>query len=130
THNTQSGVAHFETADDKTCLGMIRELLGFIPSNNLDDPPFVPNDDPIDRRDEALDRLIPANPNKPYDMRELIQNVVDENYFFEVHREFAQNLIIGFARLAGRAVGIVANQPAHLAGCLDIDASIKGARFV
>jgi propionyl-CoA carboxylase beta chain len=109
---------------------MIRELFGYIPSNNLEDPPFVPNDDPLDRRDEALDRLIPANANKPYDMKELIASVADENYFFEVQREYAENIIIGFARLGGRSVGIVANQPAHLAGCLDIAASIKAARFV
>ena len=129
-HNTKSGVAHFAAADEKACLAMIRELLGFIPSNNLEDPPFVANDDPLDRRDEALDRLIPANPNKPYDMKELITSVVDENYFFEVHREYAENIIVGFARLGGRSVGIVANQPSVLAGCLDINASIKGARFV
>jgi len=123
-------VAHFAAADEKACLAMIRELLGFIPSNNLEDPPFLANDDPLDRRDEALDRLIPANPNKPYDMKELITSVVDENYFFEVHREYAENIIVGFARLGGRSVGIVANQPSVLAGCLDINASIKGARFV
>jgi len=130
THNTKSGVAHFAARDDKDCMRMIRELLSFIPSNNLEDPPVVPNDDPIDRRDEALDTLIPANPNKPYDMKELITAVVDENYFFEVQREYAENIIIGFARLGGRSVGIVANQPQVLAGCLDINASIKAARFV
>ncbi|HUE39485.1 MAG TPA: acyl-CoA carboxylase subunit beta [Candidatus Binatia bacterium] len=130
THNSRSGVAHFAAPDDKTCLAMIRELFSFIPSNNLEEPPIVPNDDPLDRRDEALDRLIPANANKPYDMKELITSVVDENYFFEVQREYAENIVIGFARLAGRSVGIVANQPANLAGCLDIAASIKAARFV
>jgi propionyl-CoA carboxylase beta chain len=128
--NTRSGVAHFAAADEKQCLAMIRELLSFVPSNNLEDPPFVPNDDDPNRRDEALDTLIPDNPNKPYDMKELIQSVVDENYFFEVQREFAENIIVGFARLGGRSVGIVANQPAVLAGCLDIDASTKAARFV
>ncbi|MEA2626030.1 MAG: propionyl-CoA carboxylase beta chain [Candidatus Binatota bacterium] len=130
THNTRSGVAHFAAPSDAACMGMIRELLSFLPSNNLEDPPFVATDDDPNRRDPALDQLIPANPNKPYDMKELISTVVDENYFFEVQKEFAENIIVGFARLAGRAVGIVANQPAHLAGCLDIDASIKAARFV
>jgi propionyl-CoA carboxylase beta chain len=129
-HNTKSGVAHFAAPDEKQCLAMIRELLSFVPSNNLEDPPVQPNDDDPDRRDEALDLLIPPNPNKPYDMKELITAVVDENYFFEVQREYAENIIVGFARLAGRSVGIVANQPAHLAGCLDISASIKAARFV
>src|SRR5882724_11750455 len=130
THNSKSGVAHFAAHDDKECMRMIRELFSFIPSNNLEDPPFVATDDPVDRRDEALDTLIPANPNKPYDMKELISAVVDENYFFEVQREYAENIIIGFARLGGRSVGIVANQPQVLAGCLDINASIKAARFV
>jgi len=129
-HNTKSGVAHFAASDEKQCLAMIRELLSFVPSNNLEDPPFAPNDDDPGRRDKALDSLIPDNPNKPYDMKELITAVVDENYLFEVQREYAENIIVGFARLGGRSVGIVANQPAHLAGCLDIDASIKGARFV
>src|SRR5437773_9162787 len=129
-HNAKSGVAHFAAPDEKQCLAMIRELLSFVPSNNLEDPPFQPNDDDPNRRDEALDLLIPPNPNKPYDMRELITVVVDENYFFEVQREYAENIIVGFARLGGRSIGIVANQPAHLAGCLDISASIKAARFV
>ena len=130
THNTRSGVAHFAAADEKECIAMIRELLSYVPSNNLEDPPFVPNDDDPNRRDEALDSLIPDNPNKPYDMKELIRTVVDERYFFEVQKDYAENIIVGFARLGGRSVGIVANQPAHLAGCLDINASIKGARFV
>ena len=129
-HNTKSGVAHFATQDEKQCLAMIRELLSFLPSNNLEDPPITPCEDDPNRRDEALDALIPPNPGKPYDMRELLTSVVDENYFFEVQREYAENVLIGFARLGGRPVGIVANQPAHLAGCLDIDASIKAARFV
>ncbi len=129
-HNPKSGVAHFAAPNDKECMRMIRELFSFIPSNNLDDPPVVPNDDDPKRRNEALDTLIPDNPNKPYDMHELVQGVVDEGYFFEVHREYAENILIGFARLAGRSVGIVANQPAHLAGCLDINASVKAARFV
>jgi propionyl-CoA carboxylase beta chain len=129
-HNAKSGVAHFSAVDEKQCLAMIRELLSFLPSNNLEDPPLVSNDDDPGRRDEALDSLIPDNPNKPYDMKELITSVVDENYLFEVQREYAENIIVGFARLGGRPVGIVANQPSHLAGCLDINASIKGARFV
>jgi propionyl-CoA carboxylase beta chain len=130
THNARSGVAHFASADDRGCLTLIRELLSYIPSNNLEDPPFVPTDDDPRRRDPRLDTLIPDNPNKPYDMKELIASVVDENYFFEVQKEYAENIIIGFARLGGRSVGIVANQPAHLAGCLDIAASVKAARFV
>jgi propionyl-CoA carboxylase beta chain len=129
-HNAKSGVAHFAAADEKQCLALIRELLSFLPSNNLEDPPLAPCDDDPNRRDETLDTLIPPNPNKPYDMKELISSVVDENYFFEVQREYAENIIIGLARLGGRPIGIVANQPAVLAGCLDIDASIKAARFV
>src|SRR5689334_10571642 len=130
THNTRSGVAHFEGESEAETLSMVRELLSFIPSNNVDDPPFVPTDDPPDRRDPALASLVPENPNKPYDMHQVIQAVVDEGYFFEAHAGYGRNLITGFARLGGRSVGIVANQPAVLAGCLDIDASIKGARFV
>ncbi len=129
-HNAKSGVAHFAAADEKQCLAMIRELLSFLPSNNMEDPPLSACDDDPNRRDESLDTLIPPNPNKPYDMKELITSVVDENYFFEVQREYAENIIIGLARLGGRPVGIVANQPAVLAGCLDIDASVKAARFV
>ncbi len=105
---------------------MIRELLSFLPSNNMEDPPLAPCDDDPNRRDEALDTLIPPNPNKPYDMKELITAVVDDGYFFEVQREYAENIVVGFARLGGRPVGIVANQPAVLAGCLDINASHQG----
>jgi propionyl-CoA carboxylase beta chain len=130
THNEKSGVAHFAVGDDHECLALIRELLSFMPGNNLDDPPRVETSDPIDRADEALDRLVPQSPTQPYDMLDLINLVVDESYLLEVHRHYAPNLIVGFARLAGRPVGIVANQPAHLAGTLDIDASVKGARFV
>ncbi|MDH3492472.1 MAG: acyl-CoA carboxylase subunit beta, partial [Acidobacteriota bacterium] len=130
THNTKSGVAHFAAEDDEHCLRMTRELLSFIPSNNLDDPPFVETDDPPDRSVEALNTLIPESSNQPYDIRDIIHPVVDENYFFEVHQHFAPNIVVGFARLGGRSVGIVANQPAYLAGVLDIDASVKGARFV
>ena len=129
-HSTRSGVAHFAAANEKEAFAMIRELLSFLPSNNAEDPPFVATEDPATRVDESLDTLIPDNPNKPYDMKELIRSVVDDRYFFEIQKEFAQNILIGFGRLGGNSVGIVGNQPAHLAGCLDIDASVKAARFV
>ena len=130
THNQKSGVAHFAAENDRECLALIRELLGFLPSNNLDDAPRVATADPIDREDAALDTLVPANPYQPYDMLDLIHAIADDGYFLEVHRHYAQNICVGFARMGGRSVGIVANQPAHLAGTLDIDASVKGARFV
>jgi propionyl-CoA carboxylase beta chain len=130
THNATSGVAHFAVADDRECLLLIRELLGYLPSNNLDEAPRRPTSDPIDREDAALDTLVPVQPNQPYDMHDLIAAVIDDGVFLEVHRHFAQNIIVGFAHLGGRTVGIVANQPSVLAGCLDIDASVKGARFV
>jgi propionyl-CoA carboxylase beta chain len=130
THNETSGVAHFAVPDDRACLRLIRELLGYLPSNNLDDPPRRETTDPVDREEAALDRLVPEAPNQPYDMLDLIHAVVDDGEFLEVQRRFARNLIVGFARLGGRPVGIVANQPSHLAGTLDIDASVKGARFV
>jgi propionyl-CoA carboxylase beta chain len=129
-HNAKSGVAHFQVADDRECLALIRDLLGFLPSNNLDDPPRRETDDPIDREDAALDRLIPEQPNQPYDMHDLLLAVIDDGLFVEVHRHYARNIVVGFARLGGRPVGLVANQPAVLAGCLDIDASVKAARFV
>ena len=130
THNATSGVAHFATEDDRECLGLIRDLLSFLPSNNLDDPPRSATADPPDREDASLDGLVPSATNQPYDMLDLIHVIADEGYFLEVHRHYAKNLIVGFARLDGRPVGIVANQPAVLAGTLDIDASVKGARFV
>jgi propionyl-CoA carboxylase beta chain len=130
THNVKSGVAHFAVPEDRDCLRLIRELLSYLPSNNLDDPPRGPTTDPVDREDAALDRLVPAQPNQPYDMHDLIRAVVDDGAFLEVHRHFAANIVVGFARAGGRPVGIVANQPAVLAGCLDIDASVKAARFV
>ena len=130
THNATSGVAHFAVDDDRECLALVRELLGFMPSNNLDDPPRRPTADEPDREDAALDTLVPAAPNQPYDMLDLIHAVVDEGQFLEVHQHFARNIVVGFARLDGRSVGIVANQPAMLAGTLDINASVKGARFV
>ncbi len=130
THNATSGVAHFVARDDAECLAMIRELISFVPSNNLEDPPRRPCADPWDRAEASLDRLVPADPMQPYDIKDAIHAVVDDNYFFEVQEHFAQNIVVGFARLDGRPVGVVANQPAILAGCLDINASIKGARFV
>ncbi len=130
THNEISGVAHFMAHDDAECLSMVRELLSFIPSNNLDDPPRKACTDPIDRADESLDRVIPDQSNQPYDIKDVIHSVVDDGYFFEVHEHYAKNIVVGFARLNGKPVGIVANQPAFLAGTLDINASVKGARFV
>ena len=130
THNEVSGVAHFSVANDRECLQVIRELLGYLPSNNVEDPPRLESGDPADREDETLDTVVPASPNQPYDMHDVIHAVVDEGVFFEVHRDYAKNILVGFARLAGRSVGIVGNQPAHLAGVLDIDSSLKGARFV
>jgi len=130
THNEISGVAHFMAHDDRECLAMIRELVSFIPSNNLDDPPCRATNDPADRADAALDTIIPDESNQPYDMVDVIRHVVDDSYLFQVHEHYARNLVVGFARMNGRPVGIVANQPAVLAGVLDIDASVKGARFV
>ena len=130
THNETSGVAHFAVPDDRDCLRLVRELLGYLPANNVDEAPRRETADPADRQDAALDTIVPEAPNQPYDMLEVIQHVVDEGAFLEVHRHFAKNILVGFARLAGRTVGIVANQPAVLAGTLDIDASVKGARFV
>src|SRR3954463_10069459 len=130
THNARSGVAHFATDDDRECITLIRDLLSFMPSNNLDDPPRARTEDSPDREDAALDTIVPASPNQPYDMLDVIHLIVDEGYFLEVHHHYAKNILVGFARLDGRPVGIVANQPAVLAGTLDIDASVKGARFV
>jgi propionyl-CoA carboxylase beta chain len=130
THNETSGVAHFAVDDDRECLALVRVLLSYLPSNNIDDPPAVPSTDPIDRDSPELDSLVPASPMQPYDMHDLIGAIVDEGTFLEVHEHFAKNLVVGLARLGGKSVGLVANQPAHLAGTLDIDASVKGARFV
>ena len=130
THNGRSGVAHFSSSSERESIHAIRELLSFLPSNNTEDPPTRPTSDDANRRDEKLNTLIPDNPNKPYDIKELIKGIVDEQYFFEVQKDFARNIVVGFARLGGRPVGIVANQPAFLAGVLDIDASTKGGRFV
>jgi len=130
THGTTSGVAHFAADSEEECLALIRELLGFLPQNNLEDPPVRPTRDPVDRRDESLQTLVPEQPNKPYDMHELIRKVADEGDFFEIQPGFAKNIITGFARIDGATIGIVANQPMVLAGCLDIDSSRKAARFV
>src|SRR5271170_2993807 len=130
THNAVSGVAHFLSHDDEDCLRQIRELMQFLPQNNVDGPPRAATKDPSDRSDPELDRLIPEESNKPYDMRDIINRVVDDAHFFEVAEHFARNIVVGFARMAGQSIGVVANQPSHLAGCLDINSSIKGARFV
>ena len=130
THSQVSGVAHFATESDEDCLALLRELLSFMPSNNLEEAPRVATSDDINRVDESLDRIIPENPNQPYDMRDIIKSVADEGHFLEVHQNFARNLIVGFIRLNGQSIGVVANQPAFLAGVLDINASRKGARFV
>ena len=130
THNSISGVAHFLAQDDSECLRMIRELISYIPPNNRDDAPARQSTDPVDRADPELDKLVPAESNIPYDIKEIIHRVVDDGEFFEIHEHWAKNIVIGFARMDGRTVGIVANQPAFLAGCLDINSSVKGARFV
>jgi propionyl-CoA carboxylase beta chain len=129
-HNQKSGVAHFAAENEQSCLLMARELLSYLPSNNAEDPPVVPAEDDPFRAEDALRTLVPPNPNKPYDIKEVVRAVVDQRHFFEVQEHFAQNIVVGFARIAGRSVGVVANQPAVLAGCLDIAASVKGARFV
>ena len=130
THNEVSGVAHFMAHDDAECLAMVRELLSFLPSNNLDDPPRRNCTDPISRADAELDTLVPIDPSQPYDIKSVIEHIVDDGYFFEAHEHFARNIVVGFARMNGRPVGIVANQPAFLAGVLDNHASVKAARFV
>ena len=130
THNVKSGVAHFAADSDEHALRITRELLSFMPSNNLDDPPFVPTNDPSTRTEPALNSVVPESSNQPYDIRDVIKPVVDDGYFFEVQEHYAPNIVVGFARLGGRSVGVVANQPAFLAGVLDIDASVKAARFV
>lgn len=130
THNAISGVAHFLAPDDAECLRMIRRLVSYLPQNNLDNAPLKRTDDPADRQDRELDSIIPAESNLPYDMKNVIERIVDGGEFFEVHEHYAKNIVVGFARMDGRTIGIVANQPAFLAGCLDINSSTKGARFV
>ena len=130
THATKSGVAHFAAENEEDAIFLTQTLLSYLPQNNLEDPPIRPTSDDFLRMDETLDTIVPDNPNKPYEMREIIRRVVDDGIFFEVHEHYAQNIIVGFAHLGGQVVGIVANQPAVLAGVLDIDASVKAARFV
>jgi acetyl-CoA carboxylase carboxyltransferase component len=130
THNSRSGVAHLAAESEEDCIYSIRRLLSFVPQNNVSDPPYVPNDDDPGRREAALDSIVPDNPNKPYDMKDVIAHVVDQGDFFEIHEHYARNIVVGFARLGGFSVGIVGQQPAVLAGVLDIDSSKKGARFV
>ncbi|HYV49184.1 MAG TPA: carboxyl transferase domain-containing protein, partial [Myxococcaceae bacterium] len=129
-HNQKSGVAHFAAVNEQAAILLTRELLSYLPSHNAEDPPAAPNDDPPTRTEDALADIVPSNPNKPYDVKEIVRAVVDQRHFFEVQEHYARNIVVGFARLNGRSVGIVANQPAVLAGVLDIDASIKAARFV
>lgn len=129
-HASKSGVSHFVAEDDLDCIKQIRTLLAYLPPNNQTKPPVVKTDDPDEREDSLLDGLVPSDPIHPYDMKDIIHSVVDERIFFEVHKDFATNIVVGFARLGGRSVGIIGNQPASLAGVLDINASIKGARFV
>jgi propionyl-CoA carboxylase beta chain len=130
THSTRSGVCHFAMPDEESCLQMVRELLAYLPQNNMEDAPVVPTNDSPARADDSLNSIIPDSPKAPYDMQEIINSVVDDGRFLEVHANYARNIIVGFARFGGRSVGIVANQPKMLAGSLDIDASKKGARFV
>ena len=130
THNATSGVAHFQSHDDAECLRTIRELMGYLPQNNRDAAPAGDTDDPADREDASLDTLIPSASNQPYDIKDVIRRVADHEEFLEVHEHWARNIVVGFVRMEGRSVGVVANQPAFLAGCLDIDSSTKGARFV
>jgi propionyl-CoA carboxylase beta chain len=129
-HNTKSGVAHFASPNDEACLAKIRELMTFLPQNNMEDPPRKTTSDDPRRRNEKIQEIVPADPNKPYDMREVIVSTLDDNHFFEVHEHWAPSIVVGFGRLDGMPVGVVANQPAIMAGVLDINASIKGARFV
>jgi propionyl-CoA carboxylase beta chain len=130
THESLSGVAHFAAESEEECLALIRELMTFLPQNNLEDPPIRATGDPVDRVDEELQTAVPEQPDRPYDIKTIVSTVLDDRYFFEVQPDYAPNIVIGFGRLGGRPVGVVANQPAHLAGCLDISASLKGARFV
>src|ERR687897_3242910 len=130
THASRSGVAHFVAPDEEACLDDARYLLSFIPQNNVDPPPYADPTDPIDREEPELDSLIPDDPAKPYDMKHVIARVVDDDNFLEVHERWAENVVVGFARLDGHPVGVVGNQPRHLAGVLDIESSEKAARFV
>ncbi|MCB2230723.1 acyl-CoA carboxylase subunit beta [bacterium] len=130
THASKSGVAHFACENEADAITRLKKLLSYIPQNNLEDPPRQETDDPSDREDKALNHIVPENPNQPYDIKDVIRGVVDVGSFLEVHEDYAQNVVVGFARLAGRSIGIIANQPAVLAGVLDINSSLKGARFI
>ena len=130
THASRSGVAHFISPDEESCLDDARYLLSFLPQNNLESPPYAAPSDPSDREDAELDTLVPDNPNKPYDMKDVVRRVVDDGEFLEVHERYAENVVCGFARLGGHSVGVIGNQPRSLAGVLDIDSSVKAARFV
>ena len=129
-HRSKSGVCHFSLPDEATCLALVRELLSFLPSNNVEEPPVKPTDDPWDRETPELTDAVPGNPNRPYDIRTIVRGIADDAYFLEVHEHYAMNIVVGFIRVEGRSVGIVANQPQHLAGCLDVDSAVKAARFV
>jgi len=129
-HSSKSGVSHFKVETEEEGLLLIRKLLSYLPQNNLEEPPLVENFDPIDRVDDKLNTIVPDNPNQPYDMKEIIRSIIDNGEFLEVHQQYARNIIVGFARMNGASVGIVANQPNFLAGVLDCDASRKAARFV
>jgi propionyl-CoA carboxylase beta chain len=129
-HGSKSGVSHFALPDEPTCLALVRELLSYLPSNNVGDAPLRPTDDPANRETPELIEAVPSNPNKPYDIRTVIRAIADDGVLLEVHESYALNMVVAFIRVEGRSVGVIANQPAHLAGCLDIDASVKGARFV
>ena len=129
-HAARSGCAHFRSTDGKSCMALLRKLYSYLPLNNAEDAPFIPTEDPHDRCDPELDTIVPSDPSKPYDMNQVISRVIDAGSWLEVQPDWARNMLIGFARMGGRVVGIVANQPAVLAGCLDIDASIKAARFI
>ena len=130
THASTSGVSHFACANEADAISCLRKLVSYIPQNNLEDPPYVETADPFDRMDESLNTIVPDNPNKSYDIKDVICKVIDDHDFFEVHADFAQNIVVGFARLGGHSIGIIANQPAVLAGCLDIKSSMKAARFI
>ena len=129
-HASKSGVAHWACENEADVIAKVKRLLEYIPQNNCEDPPFMETTDPLDREDESLNSIVPDNPNQPYDIKDVITRVIDRGSFFEVHEEFAQNIVVGFARLGGRSIGIIANQPAVMAGVLDIDSSAKGARFI
>ena len=129
-HGSKSGVAHFTAENEEDALFIVQQLMSYLPNNNLEDPPVVPSTDDLLRQDEELDSIVPDNPNRPYDMKEIIRRIVDDGQFLEVHEQWARNVMVGFARLGGRTIGIVAQQPAVLAGVLDVDASQKAARFV